>query len=237
MAKIPAYRTLYYDLKLCIKNEIYPVNSLLPTESELEKKYGVSRVTVRRAVSLLTAEGYVKATAGKGTVVLPYTATQKLNRISSITETLKEQGFTVTTRDSYIEKIPAPAQVARELEIKEGDPVYCLQRVQCADGVPFAFMTNYLKAGLVPGFEEFAQTFTGLYAFLEEHYHIVFSDAIERLSAIAATFTDAQILNIKAGAPLLCSKRTCSTVSGPFEYGVHKLVGDKYEYSIYLQGR
>lgn len=237
MARIPAYRTLYFDLKSSIKDGVYPVDTLLPTESELEKLYSVSRVTVRRAVSLLAAEGYVKATQGKGTQVLPFATTQKLGGISSITETLKDRGFTITTQDAYVEKIPAPALVAMELKIKEGEPVYCLQRVQCADGVPCALMTNYLKVNLLPDFEKYVGTFTGLYSFLEEHYNIVFVDAVERLSAISATFTDAQILRIKVGHPLLCSKRTCTTTSGPFEYSINKLVADKYEYSVYLQGR
>ena len=122
MARMPAYRTVYYDLKSAIKNEVYPVGSLLPTESELEKQYAVSRVTVRRAVSLLAAEGYVKATQGKGTQVLPFATTQKLGGISSITETLKSRGFTITTQDAYVELVPATAQVAMELQIKEGSP-------------------------------------------------------------------------------------------------------------------
>lgn len=237
MARMPAYRTVYYDLKSAIKNEVYPVGSLLPTESELEKQYAVSRVTVRRAVSLLAAEGYVKATQGKGTQVLPFATTQKLGGISSITETLKSRGFTITTQDAYVELVPATAQVAMELQIKEGEPVYCLQRVQCANGVPCALMTNYLKVNLLPEFEKYVGSFTGLYSFLEEQYHIVFVDAVERLSAISASFTDAQILRIKVGHPLLCSKRTCNTTSGPFEYSVNKLVTDKYEYSVYLKGR
>lgn len=237
MAKIPAYRNLYYSLKQAIKDDVYPVGSLLPTEPELERQYGVSRATVRRAVGILSNEGYVKAVQGKGTEVLQFTATQRLNRISSITETLVSKGYTVTTQGMCIEKVPAPATVARELQIKEGDFVYCLQRVQCADGVPYALMTNYLKVNLVPDFEKYTGMFTGLYSFLEETYHIVFANAVERLTAISANFTDAQILRVNVGAPLLCSRRTCNTLAGPFEYSINKLLPDKYEYSVYLQGR
>lgn len=237
MTKIPVYRRVYYDLKNTIRDGLYPVGAFLPTEPELEKHYAVSRITIRKAISLLAAEGYVKAIQGKGTVVLPVSTTQKLNSISSITETLKSQGFTVTTQGAYAELVPAPAKVAMELQIKEGESIYCLQRVQCADNVPCALMTNYIKANLVPDFEKYIGTFTGLYNFLEEKYHIVFVDAVERLSAIPATFTDAQVLHVKVGYPLLCSKRTCNTTSGPFEYSINKLVADKYEYSVYLQGR
>lgn len=237
MAKIPAYRDLYYNLKQSIKEEIYPVGSLLPSEPILEKKYGVSRVTVRKAISLLSSEGYVKATQGKGTEVLEFTTTQKLNRITSITETLKAKGHNVTTQGMSIDRIPASTQIAKELQIKENEPVYCLQRVQCADGIPCVIMTNYLKVSMVPDFEKYAGSFTSLYSFLEDTYHVAFDNAVERLTAISANFTDAQILRINIGAPLLCSKRTCNTISGPFEYSINKLIPDKYEYIVYLQGR
>ena len=69
MAKIPAYRQLYAELKSDIKNGKYPPGIFLPTESELEQIFDVSRTTVRRAISMLTAEGYLSVKQGRGTEV------------------------------------------------------------------------------------------------------------------------------------------------------------------------
>lgn len=237
MGGIPAYRNMYTSLKRQIKDGEYPAGAFLPTEPELEKKFGVSRTTVRKAVGLLAADGYLRVTQGKGTQVLDVSTIQRLNHISSITETLEQKGHKVTTQGMYIQKLPAPEQVAAALEIPPGEPVYQIQRVQCADGQPIAMMLNFLKANLVPGLEQYNGAFVGLYAFLESTYRIVLRDAVERLSAVAADFTESQILKVDVGAPLLCSRRVSSTEQGPFEYSVIKLVADKYEYSVYLNGR
>ena len=98
-------------------------------------------------------------------------------------------------------------------------------------------MTNYLRATMVPNLEQYINQFTGLYHFLEQHYSIILAEAEERLSAVAASFTDSQILHIPVGAPLLKSCRVTCTEQGPFEYAITKLVADKYEYSVYLRGR
>ena len=84
MREVPAYRKVYTELKRQIKDGGYPAGTLLPTESELEAQFSVSRTTVRKAVSLLAGEGYLSVRQGRGTEVLDISTTQKLNHISSI---------------------------------------------------------------------------------------------------------------------------------------------------------
>jgi len=112
-----------------------------------------------------------------------------------------------------------------------------IQRVQLADGIPIAIMVNYLKLNEVAGIEEFVGTFTGLYEFLENQYHIILKSAHEKLSAISADFTESQILQIPVGSPLLLSKRITYTEKGPLDYSIAKLIGDRYEYSVSMEGR
>jgi len=237
MARVPRYRIIYDSLKGGIKEGIYAIGTLLPTESEMENQFRASRTTVRRAVGLLNAEGYVKVVQGRGSQVQDPFAMQKLNNITSVTETLSQKGFVVSTRSKCIEKVPASDHVAEALHVPPGTSVFKLQRVQCADGIPIAIMCNYLKTSCAPDLDKHVDSFTSLYLFLEQHYHVIFKEALEYLSADAATFYEAQILNISTGAPLLCSKRISSDEDGPFEYGIIKLVADKYEYCIYLTGR
>ena len=93
MSHIPAYKEVYSKLKEELKEGIYPAGSLLPTESELEKIFHVSRTTIRKAISILSLEGYVKTKQGYGTEVLNIFTVQKLNQITSITETLRQKGY------------------------------------------------------------------------------------------------------------------------------------------------
>lgn len=237
MSATPAYRKVYTELKEKIKDKTYPPGSLLPTEIELEDYYSVSRTTIRRAIGLLAADGYLQARQGRGTEILDVSTTQKLNHISSTTETLSEKGYKVTTQGMFIERIEAPAHVIEALDLSEGSFVYKIQRVQCADGAPIAIMVNYLKENVVPGIDQYTNKFTSLYSFIEKQYNVIFRDATEYISAIAADFNESQILKVAVGSPLLRSKRISRNEHGPFEYSVIKLLADKYEFSVYLQGR
>ena len=237
MSKIPAYRKVYAALKRDLKEGKYKKGDLLPTETELEQVFSVSRTTVRRAIALLADEGHLLVRQGKGTEVLEAATTQRLNRITSITETLRQKGINVTTQGMLIERVPAQGLVAEHLHLSDGESVFKVQRVQLADGMPLAIMVNYLKMNLAPDLDRYENTFTSLYGFLEEHYNVVFKNAVQFLSAVSATFTESQILRIPMGAPLLCSRRITYTEQGPVEYNIIKLVADKYEYCVYLEGR
>lgn len=237
MGGIPAYRKIYTEIKRLIKQGTYKPGDLLPAEPELEKMSDVSRTTVRKAVSLLVADGYLKAKQGQGTEVLDVSTTQKLNKITSITETLEQKGYEITTHGMHISRVAAPEAVLEALDLHPGDTVYQVQRVQYANDAPIALMVNYLKENAVPDLDKYTNTFTGLYSFLEKQYHLILKDAVEWLSAVSADFTESQILRVPVGAPLLCSRRISNTELGPVEYSIIKLVADKYEYCVYLQGR
>ena len=171
MSHIPAYKEVYSKLKEELKEGIYPAGSLLPTESELEKIFHVSRTTIRKAISILSLEGYVKTKQGYGTEVLNIFTVQKLNQITSITETLRQKGYTVKTKSMYIEKITAPESIMSIMEMHTPAPIYKVQRVQTADGVPIALMTNYVKCSYTPGLEHYIDGFTSFYSFLEKKYN------------------------------------------------------------------
>ncbi|MBQ4332782.1 MAG: GntR family transcriptional regulator [Clostridia bacterium] len=237
MARTPAYHTVYQAIKKQIREKKYPVGSLLPTEGELEQEFSVSRTTIRRAIGLLASDGYIKVTQGRGTEVLDRSTFQNLNHISSITESLTTKGYTVTSREMDIRKVRVTGQAAKMLQLNEGDEAYLVQRLQYADDVPIALMTNYLRVEQVPGLERFAGCFSGLYAYLEKQYGIVIKEATEYLSATTADFCEAKLLHVDVGAPLLCSRRSSSTEAGVFEYSVNKIVAEHYEYCVHLKGR
>jgi GntR family transcriptional regulator len=235
--KQPAYRTIYNTLIQEIRDGKYKTGQLLPTENMIKKRFGFSRTTVRRALELLSRDGYVEAQQGRGTVVLDFTTVQRLNELTSISETLKSRGFTVYTKSMHIDSVKAIPKVADALMVKEGETVVRIQRVQCAQDQPIAIMTNYLIEELVPGIERHNGKFTSLYAFLESEYGIVLSSAVEHLSAGIADFSEAQILGVPIGSPLLISKRITYNCSKPVEYAHMKILGDKYEYAVYMEGR
>lgn len=237
MARIPAYRKMYTSLKKDIKEGRYKPGAYLPTESEMEEKYAVSRTTVRRAIGILVSEGYLSVTQGRGTIVLEASTSQHLNKISSFTETLRRRGYEVATQGFAVEKVPAPEYVRAALALKDKDMVYHVQRVQCADGKPVCIMEDYVAANQLPGFDLKESGCVSIYACLENDYGMVLKNAVERISAAGASFTQSQILKIPMGAPLLHSRRVANTDHGPLVYSSLYVVAEHYEYQIYQEGR
>lgn len=237
MGRIPAYRRslLFYQTRN--QEGSYKPGDLLPCEADLENIYSVSRTTIRKAISILTSEGYLDVKQGRGTIVLDTSTTQRLNSIISITETLIKRGHKVTTGGTSIEIVDARPAVASALDVPVGTEVYLVQRVQYADGVPIAIIKNYLKTNELPGLQAKAGSLVGLYNLLEKDYNIILTNATEYISAISADFTESQILRIPLNSPLLLVRRISCTEQGPIEYASIKIVADKYEYSVYLEGR
>ena len=84
MEKVYQYSKLYKYFKEKIENGYYKPGDLIPPEPEIEKMFSVSRTTVRKAVDLLSREGFLKAQQGKGTVVTDNKTMQSLNHVTSV---------------------------------------------------------------------------------------------------------------------------------------------------------
>lgn len=235
MSKQALYLTVYGILKQEITEGHLKVGTLLPSEQELEAQFKVSRTTIRKAIGLLKDEGYLDVRQGRGTTVQDITTTQKLLHISSISETLRNNGHEVSVRSMSITEIQAPDSLSDYFV--PGTPLYYLERVMCSDGVPINYSSTYLLAELIPHFEQYLNTFCGLYRFLETKYHIQMTSATETLSASAANFVEAQLLNIPQESPMLISKRVTNIGDTCFEYGINRLVGSRYKYTVHMSGR
>lgn len=238
MLKIPAYAVVHARLKEEIMKGELAIGTLLPSEPELEKKFGVSRTTVRRAVELLSRDGYVKAQQGRGTQVLDYKTKQNLNVVTSFSETLIRKGHDVKPRDVYVDIVPASAPVAEDLHIREGELVARVQRIQLSDERPIAIIKNYIPAGIVPDIENQAKNIKSLYRFLREFYNLHIDSAHDRISAHGADFSEAQMLGVAVGSALLYLHRVCYSVDhSPICVDQLSVNGEKYELEINMSGR
>ena len=101
----PIYMKVYNRLKNQILSGSYPSGNFLPTESELEQIYQVSRTTIRKAVKMLSDEGFLSVRQGCGTMVMDTRTTQNYNQVTSVTESLKKRGYEVTTASMMLSLI------------------------------------------------------------------------------------------------------------------------------------
>ncbi len=236
-SRIPVYLRVYTKLKEQIRSGEYQPNDTIPPEYELEKQFNVSRITIRKAVSMLSDEGLVFVKQGKGTIVLDPKTLQKLNYVTSFTETLKQKGYEVSSRSVHVDEVVPPHGILDKLGIKRGSSVIRIQRIQVANGTNIAIMENYLNKDSFPDLIEKSGNIISLYAFIESNYNIVINSATEYITAIASDFTESELLGISVGTPLLLVRRITYSEGKPIEYAILKIIADKYEYSISLRER
>ncbi|HVO20212.1 MAG TPA: GntR family transcriptional regulator [Anaeromyxobacter sp.] len=237
--RVPQYWRVYEDIRRRIEGLDYAVGSFVPTESELCALLGVSRTTVRKAVELLVDDGFLAVRRGRGTEVLDFRAVQKLQRITSFSETLRERGCAVTYRELKVRRVPASPSVADDLQLPAGAPVILVHRLVVADGKPIALMDNYLAPEMVPGLEAKVRRMRTqpLYAFLEAEYGVTLDEATDSITALAATRDEAARLRIPPGTPLIFVRRITSAGGHRVERADLHIVASRYEYSVHTSKR
>jgi GntR family transcriptional regulator len=231
------YKKVYQEVKEKIDMGAYSAGELLPTELELGKQFGVSRTTIRRAIDLLARDGYLQAKQGYGTEVLDYKTKQSLNAVTSISETLRKKGVHVRSKSIYIDTFDAPPQLADKLQIPTGTLLTRVQRIQLGDEKPIAIMQNYLVSDTVPDLQLFTKSTNSFYLYLEDKYGIIIDKAHDRITARAATFVEAEMLQIPIGTALIVFDRICYQQEKPVCVDHLKIVGDRYEFELTLTGR
>ena len=234
---IPRYLWVYNSLKSQIEMEDYKVGDLLPSEPELQKTFRVSRTTVRKAMEMLAQRGFVHIKQGKGTEILDFKAIQKLGFVTSFSETLREQGFTVAQSGIEVGIALAPRRIATELKIVEGARLIEIRRITLANGTPIALMTNYLLPEIAPGIEEKIGGMSSLHSFLESEYNLVIEAATDHISARPATAEEAEKLQVPEGSPLLVVRRITYSGGRPIEAAILRVVADRYEYCAHTRER
>lgn len=225
----PYYRQLYEILrKDIVEGERHP-GDLLPSESELIDRFEVSRVTVRQAMDLLVQDGLVYRRRGLGTFVASPKIEQGLTQIISFSEDMRRRGFQAETAvlASYV--MPAPQEIAEQLDIPAGEEIAYLQRLRLADGEPLSIESSYLVHRLCPGVLQGDYANEPLREALENKYDLRLVRATQVIRAIAASKEQAQKLAISPGDPLFFIERVSfSQYDRPVEFLQLAHRGDRY---------
>lgn len=234
---IPSYMKVYQKMKELILNDVHPIGSFIPREPDLCEQFNVSRTTLRKAMELLKQEGFVDIQQGRGTKVLDYKTTQKLNYVTSFSETLEAKGYSVQSKSMYIDMVVPPTNILEELLLPPETEVVRIQRIQLANAKPIAIITNYIIAELVPGISSDSGTFVSLYHHLETKYGIKITSARDDIKAKVSDFLESELLQIPVGSPLIVDRRVTFSLSKPIEVVIMIVDGSKYEFSVTLSGR
>lgn len=139
----PLYKQLIRKLRSDIASGVYPVHSRIPSEQELCDTYNVSRVTVRKALAVLTQEGLLKRHQGKGTFVGLPRIRKDLQDVNSFHDACRMMGCEATTRVIHAIAARATEDDRRELLLEDDElQVVEIVRLRLADGMPVMLETN-----------------------------------------------------------------------------------------------
>ncbi len=128
----------YHKIKTILIQRIisgeYPMGSCLPSESQLVKEFGVSRVTIRQSLDLLQSMDILCSYQGKGHFVKNILAKQDLARLQGFGEIMAPLGVSAYSKLLKIERVVAPTGIADKLQIKPNTQAIQIIRLRCAVG-------------------------------------------------------------------------------------------------------
>ena len=214
---------LYSRVETVLAGEIaageLKVGDQLPTEDRLVARFGVSRITVRRAVQNLVSRGLVEIRRGKGTFVAAPRITHELTELSGFVEDMHALGRKPTARVIGKEIVTADAAVASQLALTRGARVVRIHRVRLADGIPISFDETYLPLEIGKKIITDNLKAEPIFSLLERKYDVPLIEADYKLDAVPAEPEIAKALKVKPRSPIFRIERTSYSTGGrPVDY-------------------
>jgi GntR family transcriptional regulator len=229
---VPNYYRLESHLRESLRNGALRPGDPVPSESSLCQQFGVSRTTVRQALSRLVYDGLITRHRGRGSFV----AEPRLEHSKpflSFEEEMRARGATTGIKLLDMRTEPAEGRVAENLGIAEGTPVVVLERLRLVNGQVVGYEIRYLPRRI-------GEALTA-----EEVHNQPLVPAVRRIlgkartrlslrvTASAARRNEARVLEIKVGAPVLVREHTWYfEPEGPMQYGKSVFRGDRYQMSV-----
>lgn len=203
------YRQIYQDLRQRILSGQEHMHAPLPTQTELAEHYHTTRVTVKKALSLLEQEGLVYSKQGSGTYVrspLSETSKELLPLDYPVGATTTHFNQQVTSKILHFgARLPDETE-QKALKITTFEPVYDIQRLRLLNDQPYSFEHTRMPTKLAT----IDQTVLAhsLYAYLKDEHGIVLIDSRRIISAESASPAISQALQIEQNEPVLVINQT-----------------------------
>ena len=232
----PKYHQVYLVLKQRIRDGAFLHDQGFPTEQALTREFGVSRITVRKALERFEREGVIDRQPGRGTFVTSRTADPMVSAsLSGSIENLIAMGLHTQVEVISFDYVPAPVPVATQMVLPEREVVQRVVRVRHYAGRPFSYLITHVPAKIGRAYTANDLTETPLLLLLERAGH----EAVSAEQIITARLSEpdvAHLLGIEAGDALLGINRIVRDISGRcIELVTASYRPDTYEHKMDIQ--
>ncbi len=231
---------LYFQVKNMVKEKIengsLKEGDAIPSEAEFCEYLGISRATVRQAITELVSEGYLYRKRAKGTYVsAPKISAGFFSRLESFHTEMEEKGMKPSTKVISISKMEASGDICGRLGLAEHTPVIYLERLRCADGQPVVYVETYLPYhGMELLLEQDFEN-QSLYQLMEDLFGRRVVRATRKIEAVIATPKEAALLQMPDKGAICLVRTTAYTAGGlPVEYSNARYRGDRNEFMVEL---
>jgi GntR family transcriptional regulator len=236
--------TKYHQIYLVLREQLHEGKFAegFPGELLLMKQFGVARVTVRRALEQLAAEGLISREPGRGTRALnisksnatPLSQNGQRAGLTGLLENLVSMGLKTSVKVIDVERVTASADVAQALHLQVGDPVQKAVRVRSTKEGPLSHITTYVPEEIARHFGRRELTKKPILVLMEES-GVKVGRAHQTVTARLADVLVARHLDVAVGSALLAVRRLIFDDNDHPVQWLHGLYRpDRYEYEMQL---
>ena len=213
MEKYSLYQQLADSLRDKIYEGKYAFGDKLPSERSLAEKFGISHLTVRKALAILDEEGMLLRVQGKGTFVRAQKYSIDMQHMDGFSSMFGQQGITITNKVLYSGVREAGFKYSRIFGIPREEPVFELIRLRQNGEDPVALEYNILPTKRVPHVEEYDYSLYSLWDVYRQT-GIQLVEENQKLEIVKVYNPQADLLNVEEGADVLMLSSTALDLSG-----------------------
>lgn len=229
---VPKYYKIYEELLKQIQEGKYDKNNLFPSDTELVKKYRVSRGTVREAIKLLFQEGYLVREQGKGTYVTYTKIHQDPETLIGFTELMRKHDIEPSARMIKKDIVTPPSEISHLMHIDGDKKAVRVIRLRFGNGQPLIIERSYFLYSLFEPIYDMDLESNSIYELLYDYTDTRLSDATQQIEAISAGPTEKKLLEVELKTPLLLIKRLIKTEKGEiFQYSEDVYRSDRINFT------
>ena len=227
------YIQIHDEIKHQIETGLFEVGQRLPSERVMAEQFGVSRMTLRQAVTSLVEEGILTRHVGSGTYVASDRVREKMRGTTSFTEIVQNLGKTPRSRVLSYQKTKANEVECDKLQLKKGAQIIRMERIRYADDLPICYEVASIPYRLI---EDFARND------IANHFYETLANAGKKIGRseqiISAKIVNKEIANflsIKQSSAILALTQVsyfANTDETPFEYVLSQYVGERFEFYL-----